>query len=375
MSSMFSIEKLAEDNYESWRMQIKAVLIHQDLWELVSDKDNAERSAEWKRRDEKAMATVILSVTPIQLSYIKSCKSAREAWDSLSQVHRPKGPVRKVSLFKQLLGMRMNEGDGIQEYLCEFTSVVDQLHQTGIELAEELLVIIILASLPVSFENFVVALESRDDLPKLCALKVKLSEESERRKSSANVRDDCSNQAFMTHSKRNSNNNGKDRKSNAQNRNVKRSNNKNAGSKKSDSRTSRSNFKCYNCGGRGHYAVQCSTAEKKGKPRNPNEHAYTVRSMSNNNNVSKNIWCLDSGASSNLCCDHNVFTTFEHHREKISLAGKQTIEAKGRGRVLINEGDIELNDVLFVPDLQCNFISVGRVAAKDDVIFEKNVPE
>lgn len=79
--------------------------------------------------------------------------------------------------------------------------------------------------------------------------------------------------------------------------------------------------------------------------------------------------CFDSGDSSHLCSNRNLFTTFEEHQEEISLAGNKTILANGKGRVLINEGDVVLNDVLFVPDTQCNFISVGKVAVKDDVIF------
>ena len=35
--SMYKIEKLNETNYDKWSLQIKAVLIHQDLWSAISD--------------------------------------------------------------------------------------------------------------------------------------------------------------------------------------------------------------------------------------------------------------------------------------------------------------------------------------------------
>lgn len=198
---MFNIDKLSENNYDSWSLQMKSVLIHQDLWDVVSQLPTTENKTdiEWKKRDDKATATIILSITPVQLSYIKNSKTAADAWNTLRDIHQPKGPVRKVTLFKQLLGMRMREDDCIQQYVCNFTSVVDKLAEAGIDLSEDLLVIMILASLPKSFENLVVALESRDDLPKLSVLKVKLSEEGERRKTSEPTNNDGTVQVFMSH--------------------------------------------------------------------------------------------------------------------------------------------------------------------------------
>ncbi|XP_073820463.1 uncharacterized protein [Musca autumnalis] len=336
MSSMFNIEKLSEDNYESWNLQMKSVLIHQDLWEVISDNDAVEKkSAEWKKKDEKAMATIILCISPVQLSYIKKCKSAKDAWNSLSDIHRPKGPIRKVSLFKQLLNMKMEEDDAVQEYLCQFACVADKLAEAGIELSEDLLVIMILASLPKSFENFVVALESRDELPKLSALKAKLVEENERRKSALGMEDNNPTTAFMVNNKRSPNNNTRrncdahqrhpknnnirrnyiaqqwspnnkntrNHKQNPKNKNsinydANRQNpNNNTGSRQRGSHTSNNNnVKCYNCGGRGHFAAHCKNAARKG-----NEHAYTALTAVDNNNVSKNTWCFDTGASSHLC--------------------------------------------------------------------------
>ncbi|XP_073826918.1 uncharacterized protein [Musca autumnalis] len=376
-SSMFNIEKLSEDNYESWHLQMKSVLIHQDLWEVVSDDVAAEKKdAVWKKKDEKAMATIILCISPVQLSYIKNSKTAKEAWNCLSDIHRPKGPIRKVSLFKQLLNMRMEETDGTQEYLCQFTSVVDKLAEAGIELGEDLLVIMILASLPKSFENFVVALESKDNLPKLSSLKAKLSEENERRKSAMD-NDNSTTTVFMAHNRQNHNNNytrnehairqSPNNNSSRRNYNVNNHHpNNNIGSSEKGSRTSNNNnVKCYSCGGRGHYAANCKKAAKKG------EHAFPILAAIDNNNINKNTWCFDSGSSSHLCCNSNLFTNFEEHHAEISLANGTTIQARGRGTVRINDGNVILNEVLFVPSLQCNFISVGRVAAKNVVKFGK----
>ena len=87
------------------------------MWSAISvDKPTAaDQIAAWAKRYEMATSTIILSVTPTQISYIRNCQSASAAWNALREVHKPKGPVRKVRLFNQLLNMRMDEADCVQQ--------------------------------------------------------------------------------------------------------------------------------------------------------------------------------------------------------------------------------------------------------------------
>ena len=71
--------------------------------------------------------------------------------------------------------------------VCNFSSTVEKLAETRVELQDELFAIMLLASLPTSYENFVIALEMRDELPKLSALKLKLTEEGEIRKAGEQI--------------------------------------------------------------------------------------------------------------------------------------------------------------------------------------------
>ena len=59
-----------------------------------------------------------------------------------------------------------------QQCICNFSATVEKLIETGIEFQDELFAIMLLASLSTSYENFVIALETRDKLPKLSALKL-----------------------------------------------------------------------------------------------------------------------------------------------------------------------------------------------------------
>lgn len=184
MNSLYQIDKLDEKNYDAWCIQMKSVLIHSSLWNIVfgkSTRDEAKNVSEWNQLDEKALATITLSVKASQLNHLKLCKTSNEAWKRLEDIHRPSGPVRKVSLYKKLLNSRMTDSEDMSCFLNDFSNAVDKLSEVGIELQDELIVIILLSSLPKSYEQFVVAMETRDSLPKFQILKVKLLEEAERK--------------------------------------------------------------------------------------------------------------------------------------------------------------------------------------------------
>lgn len=185
-SSLYQIEKLDDGNYDVWLIQMRSVLIHCDLWPFVSGEkvapnETAPEFAEWKSKDEKALATITLSVKTSQLLHVKHCTTSAAAWKKLEEIHRPAGPARKVLVFKQLSNLKMAEGGSITSHLNIFFVLVEKLNEIDIKVPDELVTIILLSSLPKSYENFVVAIESRDELPKAHSLKSKLIEESTRR--------------------------------------------------------------------------------------------------------------------------------------------------------------------------------------------------
>lgn len=70
------------------------------------------------------------------------------------------------------------------QFVNEFQQRADML--AGVIVPPELLTIMLLSSLPEEFENFRVAIESRDDIPEVSIIKAKLIEEDARRGSNTN---------------------------------------------------------------------------------------------------------------------------------------------------------------------------------------------
>lgn len=88
------IEALSKDNCDTWKMQVEALMIKNDLWEYVSGETvcpvAAENSTttqlvaieqarkEWKRADRKARSDLILSIHSSQLVQVRNLESSRE---------------------------------------------------------------------------------------------------------------------------------------------------------------------------------------------------------------------------------------------------------------------------------------------------------
>ena len=181
------IELLTKQNYDSWRIHAEALLVKSELWEYVSGEKPIpggditqpavlEAQDKWRRYDRKARAELVLLVHPKELQQIRGCETSRQIWEKLESVYASKGPARKAIFLKQLALSRMPEGGDVREHLDKFFDAIDKLSAMDIQVNADMAAILLLYSLPSSYENFRCAIESRDELPSPETLKVKVIE-------------------------------------------------------------------------------------------------------------------------------------------------------------------------------------------------------
>lgn len=84
----------------------------------------------------------------------------------------------------------------MSQYINNFQEKINLLEDVGIEIPSELQSIMLLNSLPEDYENFCVAIESRDQIPMVDFIKGKLIEEKARRQGS-NTREDDATSALI----------------------------------------------------------------------------------------------------------------------------------------------------------------------------------
>ena len=88
----------------------------------------------------------------------------------------------------------------------------------------------------------------------------------------------------------------------------------------------------------------------------------------NSDSGSSRTWYLDSGCSNHMTGHRNWLVNFDDSkRSVIRLADNRTIAAQGMGDVLISKKDGSnalLSDVLFVPGIKSNLVSIGQLVEK-----------
>ncbi|UYV68112.1 hypothetical protein LAZ67_5003088 [Cordylochernes scorpioides] len=138
-----NVEKLTGSNYRSWKFNMKMLLIERGLWECVIneetiDADEDQRKYEkTKIKQEKALATIALSISTEQQIHVIYCKIASEAWTTLEQIFEPKSRARILQLKKQ------------------FVNINDHLREAGCEVKDEDLAYSMLAGLPDSYDGII----------------------------------------------------------------------------------------------------------------------------------------------------------------------------------------------------------------------------
>jgi len=83
-------------------------------------------------------------------------------------------------------------------------------------------------------------------------------------------------------------------------------------------------------------------------------------------------WYLDSAATSHMTNCKSLFIDFRQVRDTVTIADGRQLPSQGLGKVKVQfEGkDVQIHNVLYVPGLQGNLLSVGQLAERDiDCIF------
>lgn len=138
-------------------------------------------------------------------------------------------------------------------------------------------------------------------------------------------------------------------------------------------------MECFVCRKKGHLSYACwfnKNAQNK-KGRNKEAHLVEeeeseseplilmVATNTENTRTTQNIWYVDSGCSNHMTYNRGWLTNLdESKKRKVRVADNNTLKVEGIGSVKIKSKNglhATLENVLLVPKLKCNLLSVGQL--------------
>lgn len=151
-SASVRMEMLSKNNFDTWKIHMRALLIKNDAWAYVNgtktkpepNGDNEMEIETWMDRDSKAMSDIILAIHPPELKQIKDCETSRGVRSKLEEIYASKGLARKATLLKQIVLQRMNAYDDVRDHLRKFFDAVDKLKDMEVIINDDLLSMVLL---------------------------------------------------------------------------------------------------------------------------------------------------------------------------------------------------------------------------------------
>ena len=348
----WSIDKLDDSNWSTWKFQMRHLLLAKELWKYVDGtevlaEDAAENVREdFNKKSQKTLSMIVMAISTPKLYLVTSCERPKDVWHTLRKHYECETLANKLFLKKKYFRMEMKESMAVEAHIKQMKELTDKLASVGAPISEEDQVVTLLGSLPQKYATLVTALEARVDDLTLEFVQQSLIHEDQKQKLPASHPDSAL--VGAQHQRR-------DR--------------------------SRKPPTCWNCNEVGHV--------QRFWPKLKSQHDAKAAEEKRDESISEGIfttstdvpqmekWLVDSGASSHMThqkeflLDYREFAT----PEKVGVGDGRVVEAVGIGNVRLNmlfkaseSKRATMNSVLYVPKLACNLFSVRAAASKGNVV-------
>lgn len=357
MGKDFEIDKLTgSDNYHAWSFAERNYLIYKGYGDCITliKGDNDEMVIKEKNPTKLAscLAAINLSIDKSLYGHVQNCDTAYAVWMKLKSLFEDTGLARKIGLLKTLINVKLEDCESMQNYVDQIKTCSNKLTDIGFDISEDWQCAILLAGLTELYRPLIMAIEASNIEMKVDTIISKLieSEPSEKKTGAGFFNKKGKNPRSSKLGKKNGNGN-------------------------------RPKPKCYNCGRTNHLVKDCRApkaddrkSEKKSSENSNN--ANTAFSAFAVHSTSTSDWFVDSGACSHMTSNEEILSKKRKpHIESITSANNGKLAAKSAGDTLLtlSNTQIPVYDVLHVPGIAANLLSVSKIVEKgNSVIFDQD---
>ena len=155
------IEKFEGTNFGFWRMQIEDYLYGKKLHlSLLGEKPVTIKDEEWALLDRQVLGVIRLTLSRSVAHNVVKEKIIADLIKALSGIYEKPSVNNKVHLMKKLFNLKIVENASVAQHLNEFKTITNQLSSVEIDFDDEICALIVLASLPNSWETMRIAVSN-----------------------------------------------------------------------------------------------------------------------------------------------------------------------------------------------------------------------
>ncbi|VFQ72130.1 unnamed protein product [Cuscuta campestris] len=334
-------------DFTLWQQQVKSVLTREGTikalkvkvqrtekmtdaeWAKHRKNDKPEKLSEEECEDLKDMATstICLCLANNTLREVLGLTDPVEIWDKLESRYKSKSLTSRLYLKKRLFGLQMAEEANFNGHLDEFNKITTELESIDVKIEEEDKALLLLASLPSSFDNIVTTLLFGKETLKFDEVVAALLM-NETRRGGNEVSNDG--QALV-----------------AKGAGRERGRSKERGGASQCFKSSSKSFRCYYCDEEGHFKRDCPKRRKEKK-----DGKIPVTAVAEIKEKFDTYQTCDGGAV------------------KMANGARSKIAGVGTVQVRMFDGVVRtLTGVKHVPGLKGNLISLGALDSEGCRIF------
>ncbi|XP_024989222.1 uncharacterized protein LOC112523774 [Cynara cardunculus var. scolymus] len=157
------IPTLTGTNYAMWKESVKIVLGCMDLDQAlrierpisIAENPNTDKIERWDRSNRMCLMIMKRSILSRFRGSITESTDAKKFLTEIEQFFAKNEKAKASNTLMKLVTMRYKEKGNIREYIMGMSNLNGKLKELKLELSEDLLVHLILISLPAQFGQFV----------------------------------------------------------------------------------------------------------------------------------------------------------------------------------------------------------------------------
>lgn len=148
---------------------MKAVLVDRELDEVVdgSEVKTLSNASNWERKNKQAVALLVINIGDSELVHIRGMNKAKDMWMKLEEVYKNKALSNRIHLRRRLLNSKLIDGENMVDHIKKMKVLCHQLDDIGSSVSEEDLSLILLSSLPDTYDPLIISLETLGTSTKL----------------------------------------------------------------------------------------------------------------------------------------------------------------------------------------------------------------